>query len=119
MGRMEITPLPQTLVESHNSDTLVMDYCYFQGILFHQSISTGYKFRTIEALRSKKKPKHADVKAQSKRAINIYHTRGIAVKQINADNEFEVLTDEIRPIPVNIVGSGEHVGDIERSNRTV
>ena len=35
------------------------------------------------------------------------------------DNEFEVLAEELRPIPVNIVGAGEHIGDIERSNRTV
>ena len=83
---METLPLPQTLVESHNTDVLAMDYLYVQGIPFHQSVSTGYKFRTVEALRGKKKPKHADIKAQSKRAINIYHARGITVQQVNADN---------------------------------
>ena len=32
---------------------------------------------------------------------------------------FRVMVDEIRPTPVNIVGAGEHVGNIERSNKTV
>ena len=57
--------------------------------------------------------------AQSKRALNVYHVRGITISQLNADNEFGVMVDEVRPMPVNIVGAGEHVGDIERSNRTV
>ena len=57
-------------------------------------------------MRDKKKTNHSDVKAQSKRAINIYHAREIPVDQVNTDNEFEVLTEELIPIPVNIVGAG-------------
>ena len=39
--------------------------------------------------------------------------------QINADNEFECIREDMRPIPMNIVAAGEHVGDVERSNRTI
>ena len=70
---MEIVPLPKTLMDTHNSDMIAMDYLYVQGIQLHQSITTSYKFRTIEALRGKKKLSGKDVIAQSKRAINIYH----------------------------------------------
>lgn len=35
------------------------------------------------------------------------------------DNEFGVLADKIMMIPVNIVGVGEHLGDIKQSNRTI
>ena len=80
IGRMEILPLPLTLVESHSSDILGIDHLYVQGISFHQNISTGYKFRTIEALRGKKNPNHNDIKDQLIQAVNIYHARGIAVE---------------------------------------
>ena len=60
----------------------------------------------IEALRGKKKPNAKDVKAQSKRAINVYHARNISIIQLNGDNEFEVMVKEIRPMPENIVGAG-------------
>ena len=84
---MGITPLPETLVETHSSDMIAMDYLYVQGIPFHQSITTSYKFRTIEALRGKKKPNSKDVIAQSKRALNVYHARNITISQLNGDNE--------------------------------
>ena len=97
-------PLTKLLVETHSSDLLGMDYLFVQGIPFHQSISTGYKFRTIEALRGKRNPNGKGVKDQSKRAIHVYHACGINIRQVNGDNEFQVLTEELRPIPVNIVG---------------
>ena len=112
-------PLPKTLVDTHSTDIISMDYLYVQGIPFHQSITTSYKFRTIEALRGKKKPKGKDVIAQSKRALNVYHAREITISQLNVDNEFGVMVEEVRPMPVNIVSAGEHVCEIERSNRTV
>ena len=89
-------PLPKTLVETHTTDTLAMDYVYVQGVPFHHSITTSYKFRTIEALRGKKEPNHSNVTAQSKRVIHIYHVREVSIEQVNADNEFEILTEELR-----------------------
>lgn len=41
------------------------------------------------------------------------------MSQVNADNEFECIRDSMRPIPMTIVAVGEHVGEIERSNRTI
>ena len=96
-----------------------MDYIYVQGVPFHHSMSRSYKFRTIESLRGKSKPNNNDIKVQSKRTINVYHAQEISISQLNVDNDFEVLGEELRPIPVNMVGAGEHVGDIERSGRTI
>lgn len=39
------------------------------------------------------------------------------MSQINANNEFECIRDNM--IPMNIVTSGEHVGVIERSDRII
>ena len=51
--------------------------------------------------------------------INIYHAKEIHIKQVDADNESNILTNEIRPIPVSIMGADEQVVNIERSNRIV
>ena len=82
------------------------------------SISSGYTFRTIEAVRVQKSNKKITMEAVSK-VVNIYKARGLQVSQINADYEFEYIREDMRPIPMNIVAVGEHVGDIERSNRTI
>ena len=58
---MVMVSLPKTLVETHNTESLSIDYLYVQGIPFHHSISKSYKFRTVEALRNKKKPSKKDV----------------------------------------------------------
>ena len=49
----------------------------------------------------------------------MYHTRGLEVIQLNTDNEFACIEEDIRPINLNMVAVGEHVGDIERSGRTI
>ena len=49
----------------------------------------------------------------------IYQARKLEVSQINTDNEFQCIEDMIRPTRLHMVGAGEHVGDIERSVRTV
>ena len=37
---------------------------------------------------------------------------------MNADGEFECIRDDIQQTNLNIVAAGEHVGDIERGNRS-
>ena len=49
----------------------------------------------------------------------MYHARGIHVNQINTDNEFECIRNNILPINLNVVAAEEHVGDVERSIRTL
>ena len=64
-----------------------------------------------------KRPKKRDVKSGVKRVLNTYHSRGLRVTQINADNEFTCIREEVRPANMNIVAAGEHVGYIERLGR--
>ena len=65
------------------------------------------------------KPKIEDTVKITKDIINIYESRGLTVKQVNADNEFNCVREEIRSITVNIVASDEHVGQVERSIRNI
>ena len=49
----------------------------------------------------------------------MYHNRGIRVRNLNTDNEFECIKDDILPIQLNVVAAEEYVGDEERFIRTV
>ena len=42
-GKMEMLPLPKTLVETHSSDFLEMNYLFVQGILTRNNIRRDYK----------------------------------------------------------------------------
>ena len=54
-----------------------------------------------------------------KKAINVYDSRGIHIHNLNTDNEFECIKDDILPVQLNVVAAEEHVGDVERSIRTM
>jgi hypothetical protein len=51
--------------------------------------------------------------------LNTYHTRGFDVVDIHADMEFRCINDEMLPAQMNPNASDEHVGDVERSIRTI
>ena len=64
-------------------------------------------------MKAGRKPKKKDMELGLKIVINMYHARGLRVIQVNTDNEFECIREEVRPINMN------KVGDIERLGRTV
>ena len=49
----------------------------------------------------------------------MYHARKLTITQLSIDNEFACVEDDTRPVKLNMVAAGEHVGNIKRSNRTV
>ena len=44
-----------------------------------------------------------------KKAINVHHSRGIHVYNVNTDNEFQCIMDDIPPVQLNVVAAEEHV----------
>ena len=49
------------------------------------------------------------------KVINFYEARGLQVESVHADNEFECLREDLRPITLNIAGADKHVSMVERS----
>ena len=92
-----------------------MGYIYITGVGFLHTVSIEYRFGIV----GKKTPRTRDIVDQVKRVINLYESRGIKVTQAICDNEFECITEKIRPTHLQIVGRNEHVGIIERRNRTL
>jgi len=115
MSIKELThiPIQKTITDFHPNVKLLADYFYVQAIPLVHSIARKYQFRTIEVVKAGRKPKKKDTELGLKRVINMYHARGLRVIQVNTDNEFECIREEVWPINMN------KMGDIERLGRTV
>ena len=112
--------IPDTLKDFHPTINFSANYFFIQGIAFLHTISRGYEFRTVECITDfRKRYDKSKMLKVIRKCINVYHSRNLRVTQLNVDNEFACIEDEIRPTRMNVVAAGEHVGDIERSNRTV
>ena len=121
-GKIEITgltPLPQEVIDNQQFVNVSVDFFYVQGIPVLHSISRNFHFRTVEYLMNMSKAGEQEIKDGISRILNIYRARGLIVSQLNCDNEFECVEDSIRPTMLHVVGANEHVGDVERSVRTV
>jgi hypothetical protein len=51
--------------------------------------------------------------------LNTYHTRGSDVVDILTNMEFACIKNEMLPAQMNLNASVNHVGDVERSIRTI
>ena len=63
--------------------------------------------------------KHATILKEVLAVINLYTSRGFRVCNLHVDNEFACIRDDIYPIHLNVVAADSHVGEVERSIRTV
>jgi len=112
-------PLPQTIQDSHSNIPVSVDIMIIQSIPVLTSITgTTYNFRTVEPI-FKPRPAKSDLLECITNIQRTYNNRGINVAQINADNEFECVRGELGSTHLNTVGAEEHVGEIERSIRTI
>lgn len=119
LGAIAPVDMPPEIWEHHQKENVATDYLCVQGIPHFHLIEEVYKFRKIATLKGSKASKDTDVIKRTKQAINVYHTRKLTVDQLNTDNQFRCVDQEILPVSTNIVAAGEHVGLIKRSVRTV
>ena len=94
---------------------------FVQGVQFLTTILHELKFCTAEALpyAHKKGAKKEDILRGLQKVVNLYHSRGLTVEQVHGNNEFECVSEDIRPILMKISAADEHVSMVERSIRTI
>ena len=109
-------PLPPTVLEHHRNVTLCVDFFFVQELCFFHTISRDIGFRTVAPVtdRSFKTILH-----ELQAAIQLYTARGFTVCDIHGDHEFECTRLALSPIHLNIVAADGHVGEVERSIRTI
>ncbi len=103
---------------------------YFTGLPFLITVSRNICFITASVLPDRKKD---TIWKTLRQVINVYRNRGHRVEEVDftewnnpihtllADNEFQMLKDEIEEIGVNvnIVVKDENVPEVERQNRVI
>jgi hypothetical protein len=111
------TPIqvPQFVLTHHKDVTLCKDFFFVQRILFLHTISQKLQFRMVTPVPDQKKE---TMIKETKKIIELYEQQGFKIMDIHADNEFECIRDDIRPVEMDTVPVDEHVGEVERSIRT-
>ena len=112
----EAVPIPPPVLEHHRKVTLCMDFFFVQGIPFLHTISRGIGFRTVRKVPDRGK---SVILQETRAVLKLYQSRGFEVCDIHADAEFECIREDVRPVELNIVPADSHVGEIERSIRTL
>jgi hypothetical protein len=108
--------LPPHILEHHRDVTLCADVFFVQGQRFHHTISRKIKFRTVAPVTNVNR---ATLREQTKAVIDCYTNRGFNITNIHADGAFECIREAVAPIILNINAADEHVGEVERSIRTI
>jgi hypothetical protein len=112
----EAVQLPPPILEHHMDVTLCVDFFFVQGVIFLHTISRGIGFRTVSCVADRNKP---TIVREMKAVLHLYTCRGFHVKDIHCDNEFACIRELVRPVQLNVVPADSHVGEIERSIRTI
>jgi hypothetical protein len=109
-------PIPAPILRHHQNVTLCADFFFVQGHPFYHTISRDIGFRTISSVPDRTKP---TILRETQAVIRLYQARGLTVRDVHADSELECIREELRPITLDIVPADSHVGEVERSIRTI
>ena len=108
--------IPAPILEHHRQVTLCADVFFVQGLPFFHTISRGIGFRTAHSIPDRSRPTFMKV---LRKVIHMYETRGLEICDIHSDNELECVRASLLPIVLNTVPADSHVGEVERSIRTI
>ena len=109
-------PLPLPVLEHHRNVTLCVDFFFVQGVGFLHTISRNIGFRTVAPVADRTRK---TILLELQAVIKLYTARGFVVADIHCDNEFECVRHDLMPTHLNVVAADGHVGEVERSIRTI
>ena len=112
----EAVPLPPPILDNHRNVTVCADFFYVQGNPFLHTISRNIGYRTSSPVPDRS---YKTILSELTSVTTLYGTRGFTVRDIHADHEFECIRNDMLPIVLDIVPADGHVGEIERSIRTI
>ena len=117
-NKIEKIPLPLPISIHHSNISISVDFFFVNGLAFFTSKSAKVTFVTAKYHKNRTKASIIDTLNEIRQ---IYTTRGFRIENIHADNEFNKKDIKNSQLPAlfHIYGKDEHVGLIERSNRTV
>ena len=69
--------------------------------MLHSISGRSYQFRILEPI-NKSRANKEDIVKGLRNIVNTYKARNIEINQINGDNEFECVADEMLPARMNM-----------------
>ncbi|KAI2502074.1 Reverse transcriptase (RNA-dependent DNA polymerase) [Fragilaria crotonensis] len=108
--------LPPSVLEHHRDVTLCVDFFFVQGHIFFHTISRNIFFRTVRLVSDRTR---STILHELTTVCRTYTSRGFNIVAIHGDHEFACIRDDLHPVRVDIVPADSHVGEVERSIRTV
>ena len=112
----EIIKIPRDFYALHHFVTLTADVMFVNGIPFLTTLSRKIQLRTAEFLPSRTA---SQLSKSLKKVMRLYYRGGFNVRVILMDMKFVKLADEFDVVEINTTAAREHVGEIERSHRTL
>ena len=109
-------PLPAPILAHHPNVSLCVDFFFIDSHCFLHTISRQIGFRTAIPVPDRKAP---TILKEFRRVIHLYTLRGFNVTDIHGDHEFACVQPDLAPIHFNIMAADGHVGEVERSIRTI
>ena len=108
-------------MESYSKNvTLEIDIMYVNSLPFLVTISRHLKILIVHYLQTRKVKM---IMASLDTVLNDYKMRGLPVKQIFADGEFDAIRTELsdpkRQVILNTTSKNEHVSNVEREIQTI
>jgi hypothetical protein len=108
--------VPGFILQHHIDVRLCMDIFYVQGHPFFHTISRKVQFRTVAPVLNRNK---ATLLRVIKPVLAMYTSRGFNISDLRADMEFECIRNNVLPSRLNVAAANDHVGEVERSIRTM
>ena len=112
----QAVPIPAPLIDPQQRITLCMDFFFVHGHAFYHTISRDIGFRTVSTVPDRS---FKTILRETFAVLTLYRARGLHISDIHANNEFECIREHVRPIVLNIAPADSHVGEVERSIRTI
>ena len=116
----DIVDLPSEL--QLRSVDIAMDVVYVEDQAFLNAVDRSAKFKSLACLGTSKKVTADQLLQGIRQVVHHYKKQNIDVDFLHLDNEFKSFKLKIEKefgCQVNLCNPDEHVGDIERSNRTL
>jgi type II secretory pathway component PulJ len=93
-----------------------MDIFYVQGHLFFHTISRKVQFHTVAPVLDRKKD---TLLGETRAVVALYQSRGFNIADLHTDMEFGCIRNDVLPTRLKVTAANDHVGEIERSIRTI
>ena len=112
--------IPRELLNLHSRVFLAVDIFFVNSVAFFMSISRKICYTATIHLKNRK---HKSVLDALKQTLTFYAQRGLHIKFIHGDGEFESLRSQIEALPghprLEVAAPGAHVPEAERRIRVI